>query len=744
MIKDVDLGQTICFKTGQSLSNLTTINYIYGPNGSGKTTISHALAAANDQPRSAIVSWEHGPRTIRVYNRDYVRGTFTSADGEEPGVFLLGSDSKELHDKIEEKEAEREKIEGKINDKNTVLQGKIDSLNKLRDDFTEVVWRRRLDIPEEIRQHMESMKGSRVNCRERVLSTADKYADRGTGFEDLIPKAETAFDESIQHRDKLNPSPTIPWNENDLQNQLASPIIGSADVPLSKLIDKLQLSDWVHEGIKHVEAQQSSEAVCPFCQQPLPQSLRTDLAKLFDDEYKTQISRVSEHLSVVGEHVAAVTKYRDAFGSTMSELRPDDDADRKFDVYLANLQTLQERIQRKLDNPAERVESVSVQSDHRALNDCVELVNHDIDAANGILDNRKAQKASIIDAAWREFARGLLSLEIANFAKERKPLEKAIDALKNGISSQEGQLRSVDSDLAILRRSTTSSAGAIETINELLTFCQFTNFRLSQAAGIVDGYRLLRNDGSVADVNTLSEGERTFITFLYYYHSLSAMKSETETERMVAVIDDPISSLDGDVMFVLSSLIRRLVKSVRESIHSRVDQVLVLTHNTRFHNEICYEHRGEESPHIKFYRIRKHSPMPSMIEDCGGRNPIRTAYQELWDEVANANEDVNASMPWLPNTMRRILETYFSTLGGKTNLYDLGSELTVSELAVHEALIAWSHSGSHSIMDADSYIQESFPNDVWLEAFERVFKRVQEGVHYGHYQMMMNQAMVHS
>lgn len=94
-------------------------------------------------------------------------------------------------------------------------------------------------------------------------------------------------------------------------------------------------------------------------------------------------------------------------------------------------------------------------------------------------------------------------------------------------------------------------------------------------------------------------------------------------------------------------------------------KVVLLAHNTRFHEEVSYNHKAEESREVKFYRIRKFSPEPNQIQDCGQKNPIRSAYQELWDEVADAYRCPDSRMPWLPNILRRILESYFSTLGGQ-------------------------------------------------------------------------------
>ena len=57
--------------------------------------------------------------------------------------------------------------------------------------------------------------------------------------------------------------------------------------------------------------------------------------------------------------------------------------------------------------------------------------------------------------------------------------------------------------------------------------------------------------------STLSEGEVTFITFLYFLQWIKGSQNEEDvTQDRVIVIDDPISSLDSNILFVVSSFKR--------------------------------------------------------------------------------------------------------------------------------------------------------------------------------------------
>lgn len=744
MIKEVRLKGLPCFDSGATLSDLTTINYVFGPNGSGKTTISQYLATY-DPANNSSVNWsDQQANTIKVYNRNYARAAFTSIDGEEAGVFLLGDASRETYQRIQALEDQQREISSKITRYKNSLEESRDSLAKKQEALSEVVWERRAEIPEILQLHMTGLRGKKKDCLKLVLDAAESHPSRGKDtFDDLVVKAQTAFDKDVTAASFFPPCPKLGWDEVELCRALETPIVASADISLTELIDQLSISDWVREGIDHFHKDQNTKKVCPFCQQKIPTNFVEDLERVFDDTYEQRRKEVAKFEKQVNQTAAEVRTYKTSNFNRLEQYAGADRVSRVFRSLSLAIEGVLKSVQQKILKPSDKVETVSVRGEYEQFEEMLTEANGKIEEANDIVSDRTRQRSAIIEAAWREFARGYLNDPIESFIQEKEDLQKAIDGIRKGIEAQEHLLNEVEKELRHLRRNTRSSHKTIQDINKLLELSQFHSFKLDKALNKPDGYRIIRDGGQLADIETLSEGERTFVTFLYYYHSLAAVRQDEETESVVAVVDDPISSLDGDIMFVVSALMRRLVDEVRKGAHKRVSQVIMLTHSTRFHNEVCYRHNGELSPAVKFYRLRKLSPDPCEIEDCGERNPIRTAYQELWDEVATAESRPKENMPWLPNVLRRIIESYFETLGGKSNLYEIGEGLPSNERVVHDALIAWSHSGSHGIIDAEVYAQPVATNDRWLEAFSRIFEKVSGGAHFGHYEMMMTEARKH-
>ncbi len=74
---------------GVQIDNLRKINFIYGANGSGKTTISNFIAnQADSKYQSCKVIWEHDlPLKILVYNKKFREENF--GKGTIEGIFTL-------------------------------------------------------------------------------------------------------------------------------------------------------------------------------------------------------------------------------------------------------------------------------------------------------------------------------------------------------------------------------------------------------------------------------------------------------------------------------------------------------------------------------------------------------------------------------------------------------------------------------------------------------------------------------
>ena len=92
MIDSVDINKVASFdETGIQLKDLKKVNFIYGANASGKTTISNLIAKPDDSDfQNCSVNWKHNqPLKALVYNKNFRDDNF-GGSGKLQGIFTLG------------------------------------------------------------------------------------------------------------------------------------------------------------------------------------------------------------------------------------------------------------------------------------------------------------------------------------------------------------------------------------------------------------------------------------------------------------------------------------------------------------------------------------------------------------------------------------------------------------------------------------------------------------------------------
>jgi wobble nucleotide-excising tRNase len=346
------------------------------------------------------------------------------------------------------------------------------------------------------------------------------------------------------------------------------------------------------------------------------------------------------------------------------------------------------------------------------------------------VDNLSQERSTLTAQVWKYLLEVELKGDLAAYKSSRDGLNKAIAAMETQIKEVKMEKERKLVEIQELERQTTSIQPTIDGINALLSSFGFRSFSLAKAE---DGasYKLVRSDGSDAKA-TLSEGERSFVTFLYFYHLLKGSYSESgiTTDRVV-VFDDPVSSLDSDILFIVGSLIKGVFEEVRAG-SGHIKQVFVFTHNVYFHREVAFNPRRRDVAMKKetFWVVRK-PRLLTEVEKCPS-NPIKTSYELLWSEVRRSDRS-NVS---IQNTLRRILENYFKILGG-FDMDQLCGMFAGKEKMIFRSLCSWVHAGSHYALD-DLYVSiDESTVDTYLKVFKGIFEKAG---HIAHYKMMMGDA----
>jgi wobble nucleotide-excising tRNase len=722
---------------GATIGPLKPVNFIFGTNGSGKTTISRAFA---DPTRFAgtVHEWASpaGTHCIKVYNRDYVDATLKQA-ANLPGVFLLGKTSAEIQEEIDGLTGPSGSIAAsnkRLDQLRESLDVKATEIAGVRDELKDAAWSKRSDVPAELQEMFRGFKNSKENLLTRLLEIADANADATEDFDSLKSEAAAVLAEDAVQLAELPLGRPVRLEAVPGFDLFAIPVVGSRDVHLAPLIQHLRNADWVQHGQQYLHP---ADGLCPFCQQTVPADFAEQLDAYFDMRYTQQI----EQLKALQEHVQTwADGWRAYFESVGGTPHLTDHLNiERFQAARAQLEQaiehLTSMIATKVNGPSAIVTLEPPTSEVDSVNAMVSEANASIGLFNQRLQNRAAARKALLSRCWVVFARQTLATDLGRFEGAMPPLVKGRVGLEGAITAITTDLRTKEGRLRELQAQVTSSKPIIQTINGLLASVGFHSFRLEESTAVQDGYSLVREDGAIA-ADSLSEGERTFITFLYFAQSLQGTPQNSgEPNDVVAVIDDPISSLDSDVVFAVSTIIRRIVSDIAAGT-ARVRQLVLLTHNAHFHKEVTHKAQGEKGGDWQYGIVRKRRGRPSEVV-LTKENPIQTAYGALWNEVRRAAKDhPSASAVSLQNTLRRILETYFKVLGGIDNAA-LIAKFDGDDQTICRALFAWINAGSHSIFDDLDYSHTPATIEANLRVFRRIFEEQKQE---GHYLMMMRES----
>ncbi len=384
------------------------------------------------------------------------------------------------------------------------------------------------------------------------------------------------------------------------------------------------------------------------------------------------------------------------------------------------------KIKNKLKEPSSTIILDNLKSEQDLINALVKKANDKIKLHNDTVRNITIERSKLTNEVWRYIVEQIRT-NYQTYKTKNTTLTKTIEGLEKSKKENVDRKDSLTKKIAELEQQNTGIEHAKTEINNLLNKFGFTNFKLGDATEEKGSYQIVRPNGERVE-RTLSEGEKTFITFLYFYHWLKgSFNQELITVDRIVVFDDPISSLDSDVLFIVSHLIRKLINEIRDK-SGNIKQIIILTHNVYFHKEVTYN-KGKYAKKLSdktFWIIRKEDDVSKI--KLYEQNPIQTSYELLWREVKE-----NPNSITIENTLRRIIENYFKMFGG-ISPDDILKKLDDEDKIIANSLLSWSHAGSHGIND-DLYVTAG--SEKHLKVFKNIFAKMKHFEHFEHYEMMM-------
>lgn len=730
----------------------TLINFFFGNNGTGKSTIAKNIGLP------ATSEWAPGTTpddyTLLVYNEEFIIENIQSY-GNIPGVFTITQQNATVKAEVDKKTVELRELRARNKTAGEAIVSEQEKQKKVDAAYEKTVW----DMTEPVRTRYKEAQVGYTRDKKKFVAHLESIAPVDIDEAALAQLAAVAYGTEATKYDEYKPvnASSIPTSP-----LLGEAIIGRSDSAFASFVQALNATGWLSQG--HKAYQHEAGKKCPYCQQTLPETFEDDLASCFDEQYKQSVAELETF----------VTAYRAALNAihivhTENSKNPFDcdfvpAYKGKYDLFVERAQNNVTLLKQKLENPAQAIELPDLSEVIRELNEIIGQINGKIRENNAILADRTRKQQDCIQQVWQLMAFQCRS-EIAVHKSEKERHETDIAQQETALNKAKEAADILQREIGALNQQTVNTTAAKDSINAFLKAAGFQGFRLREKPGTQYVYELIRdNDEKVA--KGLSEGERHFIAFLYFYHMVIGSQSDDgKTVNKIVVIDDPVSSMDSSSMFTVASLVRNLIAicynnyrmTETGSKDDNIKQFFCLTHNPFFFKEITYN-RISENECVNIYELKKKEHNQSVVKPCtrttelvgGGLvnySPVKNTYDSLWAEYRTATDTIS-----LMNVTRRILEYYFLQMCGYSS-GDLRTDLlernrsdfeqvrpdgTVdkTDYNVASAMVAVLNVGAREFNDGLFFDASAIEAAQLKTVFQKIFTATGQSQHYD---MMLNQ-----
>ena len=250
MIEKIEITNTATYDN-EILDDISKINFVYGNNGCGKTTISRIINN-EDAYQNCKVHWTDNRKIeTLVYNSDFIEENFNSSNAIK-GIFTLGKEESDTQKKIAEETEAIDALNTEISEVTEKLTVNNDSIKKQTSASKNKFWK--------IKQKFDKEKSPLTNAITGARGKVDTFFDKvikenktnkaalktKTELEEIARQCYIASDEPITLISNISYTEIENLESNEI---LKKPIVGKEDLDIATLIKTLQNPDWVKSGI---------------------------------------------------------------------------------------------------------------------------------------------------------------------------------------------------------------------------------------------------------------------------------------------------------------------------------------------------------------------------------------------------------------------------------------------------------------------------------------------------------------
>jgi len=681
---------------GNNVLTLKRLNIIYGRNYSGKTTLSRIFRALQTGripisygAPSFTISGDKGEINqsgisahgydVRVYNRDFVNDNLSflvnQDDGEIKTFAIVGEKNKEIEDAIEAIEVQLGSVEKKSGLKHE-LEAKRKENDRTKNDH------KTADdaLTDKLRTHANSnIKKNReygtaiynIDSIKRDIASTKRASFKSLSDDEkpikiALLKQEVLPDipRKISITLKLSALATA---AKDLLQRTITPTQA-----IQELLNDSVLQLWVKDGMPHHRGKRDT---CAFCRQKLPHDIWQVLDSHFSKESSELESEIDSTIASVDVEIKRIptllTLTSDKF---YSEERTAFDASKKsldacLDMYKQDLEALKNALQRRKNSLFHTIVLPVANHDSKLIDQHVEAINGLIEQSNSRSKTLDIDKTAARDALRLSDVASFTSTigydaELIRIEGLKTTAEKA-----NAVFSEaEKEITKLEGQVTVLRGKQKDERKGADRVNALLNhFFGHDGIKLEAQENhdkTAVKFQIMRDGKSAYN---LSEGECSLIAFCYFIAKLE--EPESKDKELIIYIDDPISSLDGNHIFFMFSLIESLIakpiKNEDGSNRYRYKQLFISTHNLdflKYLKKISLPNEKNHGGHQHFMIERNGATsnillMPTYLKDY--ITEFNYLFHQIYkcrdQELANTNHEPFYSFG---NNLRKFLEAF--------------------------------------------------------------------------------------
>lgn len=753
MIEKITIKNIATFdNTGVVINDLKKLNFFFGHNGSGKSTIAKFLRDVSvtdlenknsDYQECSQVGYNPTDDEILVFDECFIEDNFNKQKNFK-GVFSLDEKNQTISDAIIAKEKEVTNTEN-IEKSRKALIEKITTLSSSKSNQLNATCfeeRRAFQSMSKITLQYSGNKSNNLQYLRSIIASIGSVSS--ATFESINERYANLYEKEIRSVEQNIDTCKylkIRRIEEKISCLLSEVIVGNEDVDIASLINELNNRSWVEQGINFISEINSK---CPFCQNDtIDKKLRSQFETYFDITYKRKIEQIKslqiDYNNLIDEFKHDIKIIQDVYNpnSILSNLYISiGELSSNNNILFAN----------KLQSPNHKFELGKLNS----LKDSMSLIIKSINDNNRVFKALDTNRQTLLSDIWNYMANRCLGI-INDFDAWEKKSSTVIDSINSSIGKLNEKIIGIKEEIEVLRGQTSNTGKAVENINNILKHSGFAGFEIKEKEKVnnISLYYLSRNGSDNQDKNifkTLSEGEKNFIAFLYF-HQLCTGTDDIENKKdkkKIIVIDDPVSSLDSQALFVVSSLIHQLIRQKdntkigkQEFLNDNISQLFIFTHNLYFYKEVAFDKRPT-CTNFWNYKINKINNITSVT---GERNKkITDDYSLLWNTLCDISKNLpidNSQNIMIANMMRRTIDSYVSFIGiGRDCWGAIVENSDDPQYYIKSAFIGSINDDSHKVAPFDSLHYQKITNEQPQILFD-VFKNIFYLIGSDHYNMMM-------